>query len=265
MLLTGAAVVVNQAMPEGRPEVVKATVEDFVDALASLTFPLVGALLVSRTGNRLGWIFGAVGLAMATSTLAAATAHYRLATDQLAGVAILQLLQEGLFGVFIGLILMVIPLLFPDGRLRSSRWRPALWAAVGWQGLALLVLFLTPGPVQDETPAVVNPFGADALGSALSVGGGVVSILLVVLPLVGLASLIFGLVRPREGSRLSIVLLLAGIAVSLFAFSLDNVLQPIVPGWGPVAPLLAIPAVPLATYLGLIRSRQPRVERAVVL
>lgn len=259
VLLTGLAAVANQATPAGRPGVVPATLEDFVDAVAALTFPWVGALLLCRRGNRVGWVFGVVGLAMATTSAAGAVTGYRIATGGWAGVAVLQLLLEFMFMIFIGSILILLPLLLPDGRLRSPRWRPVLWAGWGWQLLAVLSICLRPGPVEDETPLIRNPFGVEALRGFP--GEEVTFVLLVVLSVAGLASLVLRFARPLGvEERRQIRLLFLGVVVCLIPFSLDGVLQPVVPGWGPLAPLVAIPAVPLAAYLALVRSTPHRVD-----
>jgi hypothetical protein len=108
---------------------------DFSDALEEATFiavPVVGFILTSRRpGNRIGWIFLGVGLALglgffcdrygrgglvaAPGSLPAARAaawyaNWAWTTIPAAGLAF-------------------ILLLFPDGRLISRRWRPAAWFA----------------------------------------------------------------------------------------------------------------------------------------
>jgi hypothetical protein len=52
-------------------------------------------------------------------------------------------------------------LLFPDGRLPSSRWRPVAWcAALGIIGF-VAGLALEPGPLEDY-PQITNPYGVDS-------------------------------------------------------------------------------------------------------
>src|ERR671914_567510 len=52
-------------------------------------------------------------------------------------------------------------LLFPDGRLPSSRWRPVAWCA----GLGIVGFFmgfaLRAGPLEDF-PQITNPYGVDS-------------------------------------------------------------------------------------------------------
>lgn len=103
-----------------------------VDAVCFLAFPLVGALLVSRRGNGLGWVFCAVGLFFELGYF----------MDVLsAGMFVergpsLETRLTGLFAVAtfllpLGLATIFLPLLFPNGRLASARLRPVAWVAAG--------------------------------------------------------------------------------------------------------------------------------------
>src|SRR6202045_3867675 len=94
----------------------------------ALAFTVVGALVAARTGNRLGWLF------LVTGTLSAASLvldNYaaRGATAAPPGAA----WAGWVFTIILALggpLYFLTPLLFPDGRLPSSRWRPVVWAAV---------------------------------------------------------------------------------------------------------------------------------------
>jgi hypothetical protein len=88
---------------------------------------VVGALVGARTGNRLGWLFLVAGTVGAVAVLAAAYAG-RLPAHGLPGAA----WAGWTLPILIGLLqplLFLIPLLFPDGRPPSSRWRPVVWVA----------------------------------------------------------------------------------------------------------------------------------------
>ncbi len=56
------------------------------------------------------------------------------------------------------LVAVGVPLLFPDGRLPSPRWRPALWLALLATALNSLNLAISPGPLDASLPEVANPF-----------------------------------------------------------------------------------------------------------
>jgi hypothetical protein len=94
----------------------------------TLSFALVGALIVVRAGNRLGWFFLAgatvTALSLAATTYAARTPATELPGAAWAGWAFT--LSLGVTAPFF----FLTPLLFPDGRPPSPRWRPVVWIAV---------------------------------------------------------------------------------------------------------------------------------------
>jgi hypothetical protein len=100
-------------------------------------FGLVGALIVwQRPGNTLGWILVTIGLLAAWG--ASADAYTDLARDE--GLLYLVSVWISLWYWFplLGLILIFTPLLFPDGRPPSPRWRFVVWGA--GSALALVTL-----------------------------------------------------------------------------------------------------------------------------
>jgi hypothetical protein len=113
------------------------SLRDFVVHYAALgpfvgvTSPLLGALIVTRyPGNRIGWILCALGLGLAVDQFANEYARYALLTRPSSlpgGAAALWFYNLAWMPVF-GL-LPFLSLLFPDGRLRSRRWRPVAWTA----------------------------------------------------------------------------------------------------------------------------------------
>jgi hypothetical protein len=56
-------------------------------------------------------------------------------------------------------LLAVALLLFPDGRLPSRRWRPAIWLAVAGMTLIVVGYALRPGPLDDPFQTLSNPVG----------------------------------------------------------------------------------------------------------
>lgn len=94
----------------------------------ALAFVVVGALVAARTGNRLGWLFVVTGTLSAASLVldnyAARGATAPPAGAAWAGWAFTIVLALG------GPLYFLTPLLYPDGRLPSRRWRPVVWVAV---------------------------------------------------------------------------------------------------------------------------------------
>jgi signal transduction histidine kinase len=59
----------------------------------------------------------------------------------------------------VGLAVFVLPQVFPDGRLLSARWRPALWAALAFIPLAVVGNAFVPQKLGIEGANLANPYG----------------------------------------------------------------------------------------------------------
>src|SRR5687767_12250167 len=135
---------------------------------------LVGALVASRQPrNPVGWFFVVSATCWAVNEATGRYAIYGLVIEPgsvpLAGLMAWP--STWMWVPALVLIVLFLPLYFPDGRLLSPRWRPVLWLAllfsVGF-GVVFGALFrgevdeLSPG-VGGDVPGVVNPLGIEAL------------------------------------------------------------------------------------------------------
>ena len=96
-------------------------------------YSVLGAIIASRLPNYpIGWICCAIGLIAAVDHFAGEYAVYALLAQPhtLPGGKAMLWLQGWFWMLFVGLIVFLL-LLFPTGRLPSSRWRPFAWASVG--------------------------------------------------------------------------------------------------------------------------------------
>ena len=130
-----------------------------VVAVLTTVFSGVGALIAShRPGNPIGWIFCAAALFQGLSNSGTEYATYALLTEpgSVPLGAGASWLSSWIWAPGLGLILVFLPLLFPDRRLPSRRW-----AWVGWLGgasiamisaLALVLLWPERGPALLRTP-----------------------------------------------------------------------------------------------------------------
>ncbi len=96
------------------------------DALLSLGFPLIGSLLLAHhRAPRLGWLFLLSGFSLAVGNLCAQYAQYawHLPEAGLADSAVIAAWWGGILGQFGFVMLPLVFLHFPNGRLPSPRWR----------------------------------------------------------------------------------------------------------------------------------------------
>jgi hypothetical protein len=95
-------------------------------------YSVIGAIIGSRLPNHpIGWICCAIGLIAAVDHFAGEYAVYALLAQPhtLPGGKAMLWLQGWFWMLFIGLIVFLL-LLFPTGRLPSSRWRTFTWVSV---------------------------------------------------------------------------------------------------------------------------------------
>ena len=142
---------------------------------AGLYLWIARSIVTRQPTNTVGWIL--VGIPV-LATFAFADGAYATRALVLApgslpfGVAAAWIDRWDLIPALAAFILIF--LLFPDGRLPSPRWRPALWLAVGGVTVAVVSFALTPGRLTGAMADlvrvhVVNPLGLRAAAGALSV------------------------------------------------------------------------------------------------
>jgi hypothetical protein len=98
----------------------------------AIGYSVIGAIIASRLPNHpIGWICCAIGLIAAVDHFGGEYAVYALLAhpEALAGGKAMLWLQGWFWMLFVGLIVFLL-LLFPTGRLPSSRWRPFAWVSV---------------------------------------------------------------------------------------------------------------------------------------
>jgi signal transduction histidine kinase len=218
-------------------------------------FAVAGALLVSRRPrNAVGWLMAGAALLLvlgaAGDTYAAWVMTTRGRPDVLAVLG--AWLQSWYWFVLLGLFLVYLPLLFPDGRLPSPRWRPAAALPGAALALAAVLGMLTDNlSGQDVDYRIDNPIGVDGLAPVeqlpvfgvigVAVGLGVVA---------AVAAVVVRFRRSRGAERQQMTWFLFAVAPALLA-PLDGVLpavSSVVFGW-------LLIALPVAVTVAVLRYR----------
>ncbi len=129
--------------------------------LQALTFATVGLVLArARPDNAVSWLFVFVGVSVGLYLVAERYQYLALVVRP--GLPFGELaawLQSWTFVPALGVIITLLPQLFPTGRPLSRRWYPALvLGAVGSLGL-MLADALKPGKMDQSS--ITNPYGID--------------------------------------------------------------------------------------------------------
>ena len=194
--------------------------------LVILPFATVGALLAARRpGNPIGRILLVAALAFALSNALRAYADSGGGPSEMPGGELALWADEWLLFVWLGLVGIFVPLLFPDGRLPSRRWRPVAWfgGAVILAGL-LGTAFGSGSFEPDVGPAVENPLALPGvLGDALAVVADAGGVALALATLGALWAVVVRLRRARGVERQQVKWFAAAMAVLLLGLTAAGV------------------------------------------
>ena len=170
--------------------------------------------------------------------------------------------DEWVIYLWFGLVGILLPLLFPDGKLPSRRWRPVLWAGAAVVALSVLgSAFGIPRLEYGSGSGTRNPLAIDGpAGEALEAGVALGGPCFAIVVLLSLASVVVRFRRARGVERqqlkwfgFAIALLLTGLAAAAISEAtgwelLGNV------GWTVFLGSLIF-AMPLAIAFAVLRYR----------
>jgi signal transduction histidine kinase len=185
-------------------------------------FAVVGALILSRArGNRVGMLLLYCPSITVVSFVCAELMAKWVHEGTTSGAAVTAAAIVNNLGWVTGIIpvLLFLPLLFPDGRLPSRRWRPLVWiSSATLVFLTISVLFgerMFTGNV--NSVRVANPLYVPAVGN-LSVSDGVISLLLIGCLGAGVVSLVSRFRRANGVERQQIRWVAAALTLVVVAF-----------------------------------------------
>jgi hypothetical protein len=220
----------------------------------ALAFAVVGALVAARTGNRLGWLFLAVGAAGAVS-VAAITYAGRTPTAELPGAAWAGWTLTVVLGI-VSTLLFLTPLLFPDGRPPSRRWWPVVWVAIIAGLVQMVCAALSDVDFSGNFPKLRDPVTVVApLGTAYNLAQNLSSLVL----LASVVGLIARFRRSGQEQRLQLKWFMYASAISAVAILAgavfaNNVLIPFD---------ITFPLIPAAVGIAILKYRLYDIDRVI--
>jgi len=231
----------------------------------AVSFSVVGALIAShRPENPIGWIFLADGFFYGLLSAGDQYAIYALLTNPgaLPLGAEASWLGQWIWAPGLGLSLVFLPLLFPDGHPPSHRWRPVGWLGGLSIGLtvvsSMILLWPERGPALvtgDESPSHVVQVLLDFIAVPMLFVAGLGAVI----------SLLVRFRRARGDERQQIKWFASAAALSLvwlIVFSQAS-LRGLPGAIVALSSLLIIPSIPIATGIAILRYRLYDIDRII--
>jgi hypothetical protein len=234
-------------------------------------FAATGAMLIARVPqNRVGWILSGVALTVGVLPAAEAYAGYvmvaRGAPDALATFGAW---ANGIYWVpLLAAVLIFVPLLFPDGRLPSPRWRrPVLVVVVSVIGITVMDMLRPDLTGQHLEYVIDNPIGVTGLDTGL--GGvlfGVFTAGVACGVIMAVASTVVRFRRAGGAEREQLKWFFAAVALFVPLFAVMATLDGLgfsLPYVAVFLPAIVIGALPVAIGVAILRYRLYSIGRIV--
>jgi hypothetical protein len=222
--------------------------------VAFACFGTIGMLItLQRPQNTVGWLLCAIGIGTGITTFSAAYTQYG---SPLPGVDAINLLGSVVWPINLVLLLIFLPLLFPDGRLLTPRWRIVVWLSLG-----LILLFECTSLLISLPSSVVRLviFGQVLNSDFWNAANQGVQIVLFPIALLALLSVILRFIRSTGQERQQIKWLTYGsavaiglVVVSVFVNDPTNFLFAV-----------AIICLPLSIGISILRYRLYDIDRLI--
>jgi hypothetical protein len=227
------------------------------NAVWAVSFPVVGALITThRPRNPIGWLFCAVGIFQGLIIATEAYSDYalRIAPGTVPGGLLTNWVAQWVWAPSVGLLVTFLPLLFPDGRLPSPRWRPVAWLSA----FSIVLTCGLYGVLLWPLRAVVDRDQLKLLpaGQAIVVNAAAPFMLLCGLACLTALAVRFRQARGIERQQLKWLLFAAAITVVILSLSLSLVVNRL---W--LLPLS--PAIPVAAGIAILRYRLYDIDRII--
>ena len=235
----------------------------------------MGTLIVTRRpGNRIGWLFCAIGLQVLLGSFATQYAVVALLAGRPALPAGPAMAWLAGWTPVPGLsLLFYLLVLFPDGHLPSRRWRPVVWLYGGALAVGTVTAAVQPGTtpvfIGDLGP-IRNPLGWQQAAAVLGMVNGASRLVVTVLLPVGAVGLGLRLRRARGVERQQLKWLAYAGAVLAGAILAEGLVQWLGRDRGTLGAVLGLVlilggmlGVPVAAGVAILRYRLYAIDRLV--
>jgi hypothetical protein len=230
-------------------------------ALVVLCYAVIGALIVNtHRSHVIGWMFCGAALSFGFSSFAG---QYAIQALVVAPGTLPFGQAMAWFGFWtdmpgIAVIALFLPLLFPDGRLPSPRWKPVAFFAAASVVLAVVLTMLAPATYADAGyPSIRNPFGLDRFAEAFDTLALLLQPLLLALVVVSAVALFYRVRRGGTVERQQIKWFAFAGAIVLASFVLQAGarLASELAGAANLLAILGLSAIPAAVGIAILRYR----------
>ena len=234
--------------------------------ILAVTFSIVGWLIAARRSeNRIGWMFLVSGFLYALTAFSEAYAGYGLlAVPGSLPLADVMSWLSILTWVPALMLLILLLLFFPDGRLPSRRWRPVVWiagtagvlmlapsAVALWPYRGLLLLAAEPAmPTNDTAPATAQLLGTFGFFISLFVAAA------------GAVALVTRFRRSIGTERQQIKWFATAAVIEVTLLNVMTGVQ-LPPPFNALVALLIPPLIPIATGVAILRYRLYDIDRII--
>jgi hypothetical protein len=234
---------------------------DIWSIIALLGCGVVGALIVNtHRAHPIGWMFCAAAVSFGFSFFAR---EYAIQALVVAPGTLPFGQAMAWFGFWadmpgIAVVALFLPLLFPDGRLPSPRWKPVAFFAAASAVFAVVLTMVAPATYADAGyPSIRNPLGLDRYASFFDTIARILEPLLLVLVVVSAVALLDRVRRAGQEERQQIKWFGFAGGVLVFSFLLEAASRFITALDGPsqLVATLAVTAIPGAVGIAILRHR----------
>jgi signal transduction histidine kinase len=231
---------------------------DLLEFASNLAVPVMGVILATRRPqNPIGWLFTVAGVSLALGTFSQSYAVHALRADPGSWPAPLFVgwFTNWVWPISITMLILLL-LLFPDGHLRSRRWRPVAWLTCATGG-ALVLSSLVGATVHWSTP--LSQADPTSQGGALGVFITITYVItLVAWPVAFVAAFVSVILRYRSSigeERLQLKWFATAAGLVAISFAAMILSGNIVPVWIGVATSLSTIFLYAAIGIAILKYR----------